>query len=268
MTAPGGLAPPFILKAIGVSFDSDAQAYINAVATLTAAQQTAINDLVVQLKEDGIYTKMHAIYPVLGGTASAHKFNLINPVDTDAGFRLTFTGGITHASTGMLGNGTNGFADAHYIPSADAVSQNDGHISYYSQDDVNLTQVELGCDDAGSDYLMEIRTSGTSHMRINNNALTTFADADSLGFYIVSRVASDDIKCNKNGVEVMDETTASEVLPTTEVYLLAWNDEPAIFFSTKECAFASIGEGLTPAEMVLFNTAVATYQTTLGRAAV
>jgi hypothetical protein len=37
------------------------------------------------------------------------------------------------------------------------------------------------------------------------------------------------------------------------------------FYSTKECAFASIGDGLTDTEAGNLYTAVQAYQTTLGR---
>jgi hypothetical protein len=57
---------------------------------------------------------MKAIYPFVGGTASTHKWNLINPQDTDAAFRMVFNGGWTHSANGVQANGTNGFGDTKY----------------------------------------------------------------------------------------------------------------------------------------------------------
>ncbi len=68
--------------------DADAQAFITATAITDLTQQTAINTLVTQLKTYGIWTKMKALYPFVGGTATAHKFNLKDPRDLDAAFRL------------------------------------------------------------------------------------------------------------------------------------------------------------------------------------
>jgi len=93
------------------SFDPDAQAFITAANITNSTQQTAINTLVVGLKADNIWTKMSAIYPIVGGTATNHKYNLKDPRDLDVAFRLGFYGGITHSSNGMLFNGTNGWAD-------------------------------------------------------------------------------------------------------------------------------------------------------------
>ena len=97
-----------------VGFDADAQAFITAAAITDVTQQNAINTLVVDLKGYNIWTKMKALYPFVGGTASTHKFNLKNPLDTDAAFRLTFSGGWTHSSTGALPNGTNAYADTKF----------------------------------------------------------------------------------------------------------------------------------------------------------
>ena len=87
----GTFAPP------GPVYDPDAQAFFTAESTagvtLTTTQKTAVNNLVVNLKAANIWTKFKAIYPIVGGTATAHKFNLKNPADTNAAFRLAFTGG-------------------------------------------------------------------------------------------------------------------------------------------------------------------------------
>ncbi|MGA1049840.1 MAG: hypothetical protein ACO3UU_17695, partial [Minisyncoccia bacterium] len=88
-----------------------------AGVTLSDTEKTAINTLVVNLKAANIWTKMKALYPFIGSTATSQKFNLINPADTNAAFRLSFQGGWTHSSTGALPNGTNAYAETYIIPS-------------------------------------------------------------------------------------------------------------------------------------------------------
>ena len=85
----------------GSGFDPDAQAFITAAAITDSTQQNAINTLVIALKGYSIWTKMKAIYPIVGGVASSHKYNLKDPRDLDAAFRLTFTVGWTHSANGM-----------------------------------------------------------------------------------------------------------------------------------------------------------------------
>ena len=85
--------------------DPDAQAFITAAAITDATQITAVNQLVLDVKGYGLWNKLIALYPCVGGTDFIHKFNLKNPVDTDLGFRIEFNGGWTHSSTGILPNG-------------------------------------------------------------------------------------------------------------------------------------------------------------------
>ncbi len=59
----------------GTPIDPDAAAFFARVTaaggTLSATEQTAVNTLVVQMKADGIWTAMKAIYPMVGASAAA-----------------------------------------------------------------------------------------------------------------------------------------------------------------------------------------------------
>jgi hypothetical protein len=100
---------------VGSSVDPDAQAFITAANITNPTQQSAINTLVVGLKTDGLWTKMMAIYPFVGGTATSHKYNLKDPRDLDVAYRLTFGGGWDHSSYGIGGNGANTYADTYIL---------------------------------------------------------------------------------------------------------------------------------------------------------
>jgi len=248
------------------SVDPDAQAFITAAGITNPTQQTAINTLVLSLKANSIWTKMKAIYPFVGGTATSHKFNLKNPLDTNAAFRLVFNGGWTHSATGAKPNGTNAFADSFFIPSTNS-SLNSSHLSYYSRTNSNGTEIEIGCFGLiASYYILEIRTSGTSYVLINQPTLTSFADANSLGFYLGNRQAVNDVDGWKNGVKLVNGNQSSFALNSTKIYIGAMNNNGAAgFLSTKECSFSSIGDGLTDTDATNFYTAVQTFNTTLGR---
>jgi hypothetical protein len=93
--------------------DPDAQAFITAAAITDTTQQAAIDNLVIGLKADSLWINMKAIYPFVGGTASAHKYNLKDPRDLDAAYRLSFSGGWTHNANGITGNGVNTYAQTY-----------------------------------------------------------------------------------------------------------------------------------------------------------
>ena len=250
--------------------DADAQAFITAAAITDATQQSAINTLVIDLKTYGIWTKMKAIYPFVGGTASAHKFNLKDPRDLDAAFRLVFNGGWTHSSNGSTPNGTNGYSDSK-LNNLSNFTQNSTHFSYYSRTNSNGTEVEVGARvTPGSVHaggLLEIRTSGITYLGVNQAlGYSQFADTDSRAFYLANRTASNVYNGWRNSVKSVTGTTASSAPVNLNTFIGALNqDGSPVFYTTKQCAFASIGDGLTDTEVANLYTAVQAYQTTLSR---
>ena len=246
----------------------DAQAFITAAAITDPTQQSAIITLVANLKAYGIWTKFKAIYPIVGGTASQHKYNLKDPRDLDAAYRLTYGTGVTHSSTGMISNGTSGFANTYFNPTTGFTVNDDVHLSFYSRTNLNTAQIEIGSAiSAGGPYLLlEIRTSGTTYFIINESgSYTTGADTDSRAFYIGTKNGTT-TKGYRNSVNIATRTIAALTRPNFNIYLLCFNaGGTASTYSTKQCAFASIGDGLTPTESANFYTAVQAYQTTLSR---
>jgi hypothetical protein len=243
--------------------DPDAQAFITAAAITDPTQQAAINTLVVDLKGYSIWTKFKAIYPIVGGTASSHAVNLKTP----GTFNLTFASGMTHSANGMVGNGSTGYADTNFTPSTNGMLLNSAHLSFYSRTDLNTYQVEMGNWDSSASTLLLIRQSGNGSVRMNNGAgLVNFANTNAQGFYLSNRTASNVIKAFKNGTSQVTSTLASNSLPTNKIALLAFNNTGLIdYYSTKQCSFASIGDGLTDTDSANLYTAVQAYQTTLGR---
>ena len=253
--------------------DPDAQAFITAAAITDPTQQAAINTLVVDLKGYNIWTKMKALYPFVGSTASQHKWNLKDPRDLDAAFRLVFNGGWTHSSTGALPNGTNAYASTKLSPSS-ALTNNNTHLSFYSRTSTITNAVR---------DLAVFQNSGLPAMSLGTNTGVWVSDqndfnirisssiASATGFYTGTRTSSTSHKLYKNGSVLGTNTsTNSTGLPDVNLFIGAANiaipsQEIASNYSNKQCAFASIGDGLTDTEAANFYTAVQAFQTTIGR---
>lgn len=253
--------------AFGAAYDADAQAFFTAAGITDNTQKTAVNQLVVDLKTYGIWTKMKALYPFVGGTATTHKYNLKDPQDTDAAFRLVFNGGWTHSSTGVLPNGTNGYADTKLQPST-ILSLNNTHLSVYSRTSAIQSGVEIGSSNVGDiNFLwLATRRSGNYNFWMNQSSVTTPASSDGSGFFIGNRTASNIKNGWRNGVKVENVTTASDALPIKTTYIgAAQYANITAFYSSREQSFASIGDGLDDTEAANYYTAVQTFQTTLGR---
>jgi hypothetical protein len=263
-------------------FDSDAQAFITAAGITDSTQQTAINTLVVGMKADGLWTKMFAIYPFVGGTSSTHKYNLKNPIDSDAAFRLVFNGGWTHSSTGAKPNGTNAFASTFLIPT---VHLDYAAVGYYSR----TSTAENGTNDANG-IVIGVRSSNNStinnalNLRVksnpsNNNdyfysrtgistrTSSRKVDSSGIGFFVGTHNAGIGVTLYRNAVD-MNPTyfDFARSTPNLEIYIGALNDKGnASDFSLKESAFAFISDSLTSTEVTNITNRVQTYQTALSR---
>jgi hypothetical protein len=247
--------------------DPDAQAFITAASITDPTQQSAINTLVTDLKGYGVWTKMKALYPFVGGTASAHKFNLKDPRDLDAAFRLVFNGGWTHSSTGATPNGTNGYADSKLIPST-SLSLNSTHLSVYSRTNSNTNAFDIGVNNFPNYSGIVPRWSDNNYaVYINDPSGVLISNLDSRGFYLGNRQNSNDLDSWKNSTKQVNGTTVSGALPIFPIYIGAWNQQNAFpnYYSNKELAFASIGDGLTDTEATNLYSRVQTFNTALNR---
>ena len=245
--------------------DPDAQAFITAAAITNPTQQAAINTLVVDLKGYSLWTKMKALYPFVGGTAAQHKWNLKDPRDLDAAFRLVFSGGWTHSSTGALPNGTNGYADTFLTPSVSLTSSS-GHLSIYSRTNVAEDKYDIGVVTFPNDNMIASRYIANLFY-VNYGAATypNISNTDSRGHFINNRNSVTNTTGFKNGVRVINSAQTGG-LATNPIFISALNNNAvAASFSSKQLAFSSLGDGLTDTEAANFYTAVQAFQTTLNR---
>jgi hypothetical protein len=257
--------------------DADATAFIAAAGITNLTQAAAISTLVDDLKAYGLWTKMKALYPFVGGSAASHKWNLKDPRDLDAAYRLVFNGGWVHSSTGAKPNGTTSYADSKFIISQVYPSSvTNIHVSYYSRTN-SISDIMIGMQDdtvaQGSQvYLQDTGTVQTySALNTDNNWVRTNNSSPSVGFYLVSRTSMSLLKGYKNGISVGSNTTLSfsSNLKSTLPIIIGGSiykfNSTQYYYGNKESAFSSIGDGLTDGEAANFYTAIQKFNSTLGR---
>ena len=257
--------------------DADAQAFLTAAGITDPTISGAINTLVVQMKADNIWTKMKAIYPMVGGTASTHKFNLKDPRDLDAAFRLVFNGGWTHSSTGATPNGTNGYANTYLAPSS-VLGANSASIGYYSRTNSAISnEIAMGVlnfisGGSGLNLVIRRNTNLNSFRATESggaNALVDSTSIDSRGLTSGSITSSTSRKLYKNGTLLA--TNSSNYTwdrASNNIIIGAALDTGTSlvqYYTNKECAFNFISDGLTDTEAANLYTAVQAFQTTLNR---
>ncbi len=214
---------------------------------------------------------------MVGGTATAHKFNLKDPRDLDAAYRLQFNGGWTHSSNGVKPNGTTAYANTYLIP-YNVLTARNTHISLYSRENTIAENYRLdmgACNLVTAVPIMSLSPKYDSSSRalsdsydLNNNRILV-SNSDSRGFYISSRISINTHKLYKNtSILATDSITdGTNSTPQFQITIGAFNFGGSIIqYSNREQSFASIGDGLTDTEAANFYTAVQAYQTTLGRA--
>jgi hypothetical protein len=254
------------------SLDTDAAAFLIAAGITDSIIVSAINTLVISMKGNNTWVKMIAIYPFVGGTATTHKFNLRNPADTNAAFRLNFVGGWTHSSNGALPNGTNAYADT-FLNTSTNLTKTSAHFSNYIRTNSNAGQPydignssNLGATTNPSSLITRY-SDGRAYILIADQSFLTFTSTtDSRGFTFGGTNGSSTQKLFKNGSIVATGTQGAGSLANFSLYIAANNGAgTANLFSNKETAFISIGTGLSDAEAATLYTYVQEFQTTLSR---
>lgn len=251
-----------------IPMDVDAQAFITAASITDSTQKSAVNQLVLDLKSANIWTKMKAIYPFVGGTASSHRFNLKAPTTNTSDFYLTFTGGWTHSSTGVLPNGSDAYANTYLAPLTQ-LPQNDIHVSYYSRTNAGTLGVDFGTDsgvNVNKLYAYIKYTDSKTYFRVNRSTGAESSKTLTAGalFYMLNRSSSSTEDIFENTTKTTF-TIASSGLSSNPIYLGAYNNGTPSIYGSKECAFSSIGYSLSDAEQLAFYNAVQAFNTTLSR---
>jgi hypothetical protein len=271
----GKAISPFAIKRRngggGGGTDADAQAFITA-SGISGTNATAINQLVIDLKAANIWTKMKCVYPMVGSSATSCKWNLVNPVDSNSAYRLVFSGGGTFSSAGYQPNGTNAFANTFLVPSAN-LTNNNIHFSFYSRTNStsgNDMGVQNGITTGNPQLTLSIKSAGTGTLNIwlstNNANRLSIANLNTQGFFIGNSNNSNTKTVYKNNTILGSGSSTPVNITTYNLYIGAENISGiANNYSNRECAFASIGDGLTNAEALAFYTAVQTFNTTLLR---
>lgn len=267
----GSVSAPITLNLIvnEAAADADAEAFIEAAALTDETQKTAIRKLVKDLKAALLWDKLAAIYPFVGGTAASHKWNLRDARDLDAAFRLTFNGGWTHGSGGAQPNGTTGYADTKLIPSQVLEDQDRAHLSFYSRtNDLTGSQMPIGSNGEDGTQVFQLNITSANGVAGDVDSVAVFTPANTLGFFVVTRAGARSLKVFQAGVlKTTDNVEHTGIVSAAAVWIGARNlNGFALNPAVHQCAFASIGDGLTRYESAKFQNIVQAFQVGLNRA--
>ena len=224
-------------------------------------QLEAINNLVKGLKTDSLWTEMKAVYPIIGGTATAHALNLVDPTK----FKISWSGGLTHSATGVSGSGVNGGGNTGVNPSVDLL-QDSTHLSFYCRANIPGNYLDMGQSTGNRNdcYLYANRMYASVNSATANSITdTNTAVTDTRGFYAVSRTTSNVMRGYQNKNVIINNSTASSTRPNQAITVMYMNGFAG--YSPREYAFFTIGNGLTDDQMNKLYNRIQTFQTSLNR---
>jgi hypothetical protein len=231
----------------------------------------AIDAFFASMKNDSILSELDALWIWDGGTAERNKFNVLNPLDSNSAFRLQFNGGITHASTGLTGNGVNGYCTTFYnvLNSSVKYTRNSASVFVYTRTNQAGPFADMSASGGNNGILVFTgRTGGTDRAVVNNdcegNACPTTAPI--LGMVYIERENSTTVKRYFNGILNNTLTHASLELPNRVLELLTYNFffGSRLFYSPRTHTVMGIGAGLGATKQAQLRTHVQTLMTSLG----
>jgi len=247
------------------SFDADAVAFFGRVTTaggsLSLTERQAVNQLVLDLKANSLWTPMKAIYPMVGASAAACAQNL-----KSSSFTGTFSSGWTFASTGVTPNGTSAYFDTNFNVSSNFTANNlsvSGYSRTNTQDgnDRFLFGVQTPNGVWWDNYNNTQRNIGSGSLSITLSGQSGFD-----GFMLVNTQNSTSTKVIRNLTTLNTTTTLNTgIIPSRNMVFSVLDYGSKAFYDNKQLAFGHLGDGLTDTQASDFYTAVQAFQTTLSR---
>lgn len=267
-------------------YGTRAQAFFTQVesvegVSLGSTIKDAVDSLFNGLHTDGLIDKndssgagdlILAMYPIVGGAAASIKYNALRPTDTDADWRITFSGGWTHAANQTTPNGTTGYGNTHFKAKT-VFGSNQGGLFM----DTNMTGTTYpygsGCfqDPPNTGFHIGYGDGGTlaDGPRGRIRGLTVISDSN-YRFnqpICLMRESSTSLKVYANGsLDTTVTTSETTDFPDIDFYLGAWNSSGStILYNDNPIQFFAFLKQLTSTQVSNLTSRVNTFQSALSR---
>jgi hypothetical protein len=249
------------------SFDADAAAFFARVTaaggTLSNTEKSAVNQLVLDMKDDGIWNKMKAIYPMVGGGTgtTAQRQGACAQNLKSSSFTGTFSvTGWTYSSTGVLNLGSGEFDTGLNLNIMNSI--NDISYGYYNRTNTLTTGgFGWGRPTAITNEFWIRYTDGNKYGYLFDAGNDGGAVSDCRGFNAMSRTASNNKFIQLNST-INTFTSISVGTLVSRNFIFGRGSQG---FEDRENALGFVGDAITSQNMSDFYTAVQAFQTTLSR---
>lgn len=238
----------------GSGYDSDAETFFTTASITNTTQKNAWNTFVLAAKTNGYWSKLLALYPFLGGTASSHSYNAKNP----ATFQINWNVSITHNANGATVSGGTGFiGNTNFnckTSGGSGWTNNSASFGSYVRGvfspNMGINQHSYGFIYKYDPTLIYWGTGGTGELTASaadNGLLSVSMNVDTLSLY-------------HNSTLVSAITDASINIPSNDYMYIFGGDNTGL-----NVCFSYAGTGLTSTDIANLSSHVQTLQTSLSR---
>ena len=247
----------------GTAYEITGAEIWTALDTCVKGIKTAIS---LSLGTNNLSTKFKYIYPRIGGTSTAHRYNLVT--GTADG---TYNGGFTHDGSGTIGNGSTGYFDTGFGYTSTNFSQNSQSFGVWIKTALTENNTDIGLFSGGfADMIIQGRRgAGVLLSRLGGNSgNVSNANTTSLGFKVISRESSSQYKVYEDGSLLATNTDGSSGFNATSYNIceFALNTQNVIsLYSNHKHTWHYGGLGFSATEVGNIYTALNTFETTLNR---
>lgn len=248
--------------------DASATLFISTANITDPTEQSSLQTLVINAKANGWWVLSDGIYPFVGGTSISQAVNLKTP----GTFDLLFRGFAVHSAMGYQTTSATGqHASTQYsMTNAPAF---DEHISYYSRTAAQEVNTDMGASGIANSTidLYVAYTDSKLYAGMNDypNYPLTVTNVSGAGWFLLTRVSNIDARVFKNNTQLgISVAPALNANCANHVYINGRNGGNNLisdFNNGRQCAFATVGRGISPAIAALMYADIQAFQTSLGR---
>ena len=258
--------------------DADADAFLSVNIGLTTTQKDAICTLVASAKTNGWWDLATAIYPFVGGSVTAHKWNLKDARDLDAAYRLLFVNqnghSWTHNPAGIKGEyreAPGGTYANTYITANDLPQDSVGIVISCSVAGTQGPATDFGAIAAESppypkmSFIADHSLGFVADMWSQNDNRIIASPGGTTGVYAMTRDGQD-LKVYRNSFRIGSNGAAATGYSsvTFKIFIGAGNDQGnPILSSDRTYNFFIVGKGLSEEMVVTITNDINTFNTAI-----
>ena len=273
---------------VAIVYDPDAQNFFTATGITNTGLRSAVNQLVLDLKFNSLWTPMDIIYPFvadnLGALSTQFSYNLKNT----GSFQGTFSNPLTNSNFNGFSSSAVGtvpgnvgaaaiYMNIPYVPQTQRTQFGPFHMSLYTTTDGNAGDVQ----DFGaytSNSALSILITGRNKVGSNSTAVLYVASNNYVestgvprnGYYIAryDGSASPRGQMLKQGINFVDNNGVTNGISNISITLGGINVSGlgVIRYTDKQYQFATVGGTLTFAQMEVLNGVVQAFQSAVDAA--